>query len=223
MASGPRGNHLQGPPRGPAPRPELGSTDPVASVRRRRAASGSHGWRRPGAGRPRRVGDRCFCARRSRRTRASRMRARSPSAAGEALLGRPAHVRHDLTRERGQDTARVLFAARPAAHAYGSMPRQGDRDEQRPLDEEATSGPGDTKVAWTPADDVPVGSYAMRITGSRGRVGAASTADAAASSNARQRAGRPCARTQGRLHAPPSPPHLSGWRYMLSPTRRGSR
>ena len=64
----------------------------------------------------------------------------------------------------GRDTARVLFRLGRRARVRLDAVRTGIGTSSVRWTKEATLGPGRHEVAWTPADDVPVGSYVMRIT-----------------------------------------------------------
>ena len=74
-------------------------------------------------------------ARRSRRTRAPRGDRDHRPRCGEALLRRPADVRHDRARERGPRHGARPVPARPAGARAARRRPDRDRDEQRPLDD----------------------------------------------------------------------------------------
>ena len=64
----------------------------------------------------------------------------------------------------GRDTARVLFRLGRRARVRLDAVRTGIGTSSVRWTTEATLGPGPHAMAWTPADDVPVGSYVMRLT-----------------------------------------------------------
>ena len=64
----------------------------------------------------------------------------------------------------GRDTARVLFRLGRRARVRLDAVRTGIGTSSVRWTTEATLGPGSHAMAWTPADDVPVGSYVMRLT-----------------------------------------------------------
>ena len=64
----------------------------------------------------------------------------------------------------GRDTARVLFRLGRRARVRLDAVRTGIGTSSVRWTTEATLGPGRHAMAWKPADDVPVGSYVMRLT-----------------------------------------------------------
>jgi len=64
----------------------------------------------------------------------------------------------------GRDTAQVLFELARRARVRLDAVRTGIGTSSVRWSHEATLGPGSHMIPWKPADDIPVGSYVMRLT-----------------------------------------------------------